>query len=111
MSRVVILNAHNFNQEVLETSMPVLVDFWGSWCAPCKMVESVIDALAEELEDTVKIAKCNVDQNPQIQQMYDVAGVPTFILFKDGDILKREVGALSKEQLLNMIEQGLGIKG
>jgi thioredoxin 1 len=99
----------NFNKEVIECKIPVLVDFWGSWCPPCKMVESVIDELAEELDGKVKVGKLNIDQNPKTSAMFNISGAPTFILFKKDEILRREVGARSKQQLLEMIKEA-GIK-
>lgn len=95
----------NFKKEVFESRIPVLVDFWSSWCPPCKMVEPVIEDLAVELDGKIKIGKINVDQNPQTAAEFGIAGVPTFILFKEGKVLKREVGAHSKQQLLRLIKE------
>ena len=103
MEKQLLLTDNNFKKEVFESRMPVLVDFWASWCPPCKMVEPVIEELAIEL-DNMKIGKINVDQNPKIQASLNITGVPTFILFKDGRILKRGIGAHSKQQLINMIK-------
>ncbi len=95
----------NFKEEVLDCKIPVLVDFWGSWCPPCKMVEPVIDELAVELDGKIKVGKINVDQNRKVGAMFDISGVPTFILFKEGKTLGREIGARSKQQLLEMISK------
>ena len=95
----------DFEKEVLKSEIPVLVDFWGSWCPPCKMVEPVLDELTEELNGKIKVGKINIDQDPKSRAMFNIAGVPTFILFKEGVVLKREVGARSKEQLLGMIKE------
>jgi len=101
------LTDSNFKEQVLESESPVLVDFWSSWCPPCKMTEPVIDELASQLDGKIKVGKMNVDQNPGVSAEYNIAGVPTFILFKNGEILRREVGARSKQQLLKMIDEAL----
>jgi len=97
----------NFRQEVLDSELPAFVDFWGSWCPPCKMVEPVIDELAEHLDKTVKVGKLNIDQNPTTRSMFNISAAPTFILFKDGRILCRIIGACAKKQLLEIIEAKL----
>ena len=94
----------NFRQQVLDSEIPVFVDFWGSWCPPCKMVEPVIVELAEEFEGKIKVGKLNVDQNPATRAMYEIAGVPTFMLFKNGEVLFRVVGVRGKKQLVELIE-------
>ena len=108
MNQTVRLTAENFKSEVLECPLPVLVDFWSSWCPPCKMTEPVIDELAVELGGRVKVAKMNIDQNRGLADSLNVAGVPTFMFLKDGTELKREVGARSKKQLLKTA-QSLGL--
>jgi thioredoxin 1 len=95
----------NFKEEVLDSDIPVLVDFWASWCPPCKMMEPVIKKLAEEYAGKIKIGKLNVDQNPKIASKYKIRGVPTFLIFNSGKIVGRRTGAQSKEQL----EQMLGV--
>ncbi len=111
MKKATNLNATNFDEEVLGSSVPVLVDFWASWCPPCKMVEPVVNALASELEGKVKVGKLNVDRNPGIASRYDIKGVPTFILFRDGKEVDRRVGAQSKAQLLQFLGQHLAFLG
>lgn len=96
---------NNFEEEVINSEIPVLVDFWASWCPSCKMVEPVIAELAVKLEGRIKVGKVNIDQNPGVGAMFGISGVPTFILFKEGKVLKRETGARSKQQLLKMIEE------
>lgn len=99
----------NFKEEVLESKEPVFVDFWGSWCPPCKMTEPIIDQLAEDLAGKIKIGKLNVDQNPATRAMFNVSGVPTFAIFKDGQIIQRAVGARGRKQLAELIESaGVG---
>lgn len=92
---------------MLESKIPVFVDFWGSWCPPCKMIEPVIDELAEQLRGTVKVGKLNVDQNPRIRSMFTISAAPTFIVFKYGKVRGRSIGSMSKRQLLEMIETSL----
>jgi thioredoxin 1 len=101
------LTDNNFKKEVLESELPVLVDFWASWCPPCKMTEPVLVDLSRELDGRIKVGKINVDQNPQTASDFQIMGVPTFMLFKNGRILKQETGARSKQQLLNMIKEAV----
>ena len=105
MTRPLALADHNFKEEVLESKKPVLVDFWASWCPPCKMVEPTVMALAKDLTGEVKMAKINVDQNPKSAFDYKIMGVPTFIVFKGGEEITRRIGAQSKEQLLDMLRE------
>jgi len=97
----------NFEKEVLKADIPVLVDFWASWCPPCKMVEPVLDKLEKEYAGKVKIGKLNVDRNPVMASRYQIKGVPTFIIFREGRIMKRDVGAKSEGQLRQMIDTAL----
>lgn len=105
--KVVQLSDDNFENEVLKSSTPVLVDFWATWCAPCKAIGPVIDGLAGEYDGKVKIAKLNVDENPATPGQYGVRGIPTLILFKDGKIVDQLVGAAPKSQLENLIKKAL----
>ena len=98
----------NFEEEVINSPIPVLVDFWASWCVPSQMMIPVLDRLSEEYEDKkVKIRKLNIDQNPGIRDKYKILGCPTFILFKDGVELTRKVGAQSDKQLREIINSVL----
>jgi len=97
------LNDSNFKQQVLESDSPVLVDFWASWCPPCKMTEPLIDKLAQEYDGKVKIRKINVDQNPGTAAKYGIKGVPTFIAFESGKIVERRVAAQTEGQLRKML--------
>lgn len=103
MSGPLKLTDKNFEQEVISSAIPVLVDFWASWCPPCKMVEPVLSDLANMLEGKIKIAKINVDQNPESAHRFKVQGVPTFVFFINGTEIKRGIGAHSKEQLMSMM--------
>lgn len=99
--------AKNFEKEVLKSNIPVLVDFWASWCPPCKVVEPVLEELAQEYLGKTKIGKLNVDRNPGLGAKYEITGVPTFIIFKDGEIKDRAMAAKSKGELIKMIEKFL----
>jgi len=105
--QVVQLTDDTFEQEVLKSDKPVLVDFWASWCAPCKAIAPVIDSLAESFAGKVKIAKVNVDENPATPGQYGVRGIPTLILFKDGQVVDQLVGAVPRNQLEGLINKGL----
>ena len=91
-----------FQQEVLESKIPVLVDFWAEWCGPCQMVLPIVEELGEELTD-VKICKVNVDEQMELAKQYRVMSIPTLMVFKDGEMVKREMGAKSKAVLLAML--------
>jgi len=102
------ITGSNFEEEVINSPIPVLVDFWASWCVPSQMMIPVLDRLSEEYEDKkVKIRKLNIDQNPGIRDKYKILGCPTFILFKDGQELTRAVGAQSDKQLREIINSVL----
>lgn len=98
----IIMTTENFEQEVLQSEEPVLVDFWASWCGPCQMLLPIIEELAEEVTD-VKICKVNVDDEPGLAQEYQVMTIPTLILFKEGKVADRMQGAVPKEEVLEFI--------
>ena len=106
MSQVLRLNDRNFEQEVCHAETPVLVEFWASWCPPCKMAEPVLDELSRECDGNIKIGKLNVDQNPRTGSRYQIKGVPTFILFNSGKPVRQKVGAQSKDQLKRLVVPG-----
>ncbi|NLC06943.1 MAG: thioredoxin [Syntrophomonadaceae bacterium] len=101
------VSEQTFNQEVLEQQQPVLVDFWAAWCGPCQMIAPVVEDLAEEYKDRVKVVKVNVDQNRQLAVQFGVMSIPTLVLFKNGQEVDRLVGFMGKEQLKEKINQHL----
>jgi thioredoxin 1 len=105
--KVVHLSDADFENEVLNSDMPVLVDFWASWCAPCKAISPIVDGLAETFDGQVKICKLNVDENPSTPGQYGVRGIPTLILFKGGQVVDQVVGAVPKGQLESLIKKAL----
>lgn len=100
---VIHLTKDNFKEEVLDSKVPVFIDFWATWCGPCQMVGPVVEEMAEEVTD-VKICKVNVDEQPELARQYHVMSIPMFFVFKDGEVVKRDMGAKSKEELLEMLK-------
>jgi len=105
--KILALSDDNFEDEVLKSSKPVLVDYWAEWCGPCKMITPILEDIAEEYSDRLTIAKLNIDDNPNTPPKYGIRGIPTLMLFKDGQVEATKVGALSKSQLTAFLEQNI----
>lgn len=102
MAIVNITNA-NFKEEVLDSDKKVLVDFWAPWCGPCRMVSPIVDEIAEE-NAAIKVAKINIDEQPQLASQYGVMSIPTLLVFENGDVIEKAVGARNKSFILQMLE-------
>ena len=98
-----------FSQDVLKSDKPVLLDFWAEWCGPCKMIAPILDEIASEYGDRIKVAKINIDENPQTPPKFGIRGIPTLILFKNGTVEAQKVGAVSKSQLLAFLDSNLDV--
>jgi thioredoxin 2 len=107
LSSPITITDANFADEVEKSKMPVLVDFWATWCPPCKMIAPIVDALAKEMSGKAKIGKLDVDQNPITSGKFRVQSIPTLIIFKDGREVDRIVGAQSKEAMMKKLQQFL----
>ena len=95
----------NFKQEVLNSDIPVLVDFWATWCSPCKMLSPVIEEIANELDGKVKVGKINVDENPELAAEFGVTGIPFVIAFKDGEPRATSMGVVAKEDIFALLDK------
>lgn len=107
MSKPVTLTDDSFEEEVLQSDLPVLVDFWAEWCGPCRMVAPVVEELADEYEGKAKIGKVDVDSNPQISTKYGIRSIPSLLIFKNGEVVDQIVGAVPKAQLKKQLEAQL----
>jgi thioredoxin 1 len=104
---IVNVTDSNFENEVLQSKLPVLVDFWAAWCGPCKMIAPVLSEIADEYAGKLKVCKVDVDANPDVPAKFGIRGIPTLIVFRDGDAEATKVGALSKSQLTEFIDGAL----
>ncbi len=107
MSKPLAVTDETFETEVLNSDTPVLVDFWADWCGPCRMIAPSVDAIAEEYEGTLKVAKLDVDDNPAVQGRYGIVGIPTLMVFKGGKVVERITGALPKNAIVAKVEPHL----
>lgn len=106
-TNLVHITDDSFELEVLNSDQPVLVDYWAEWCGPCKSIAPILDEVSKEYDDKVKIAKLDVDRNHQISKKYDIRGIPTLMLFKDGNVVATHTGALNKSQLTTFIDSNI----
>ncbi|MES2212392.1 MAG: thioredoxin TrxA [Pseudomonadota bacterium] len=107
MSNVIAVTDANFDEAVLTSDLPVLLDFWAEWCGPCRMIAPILAEIAEEFSGKLKVAKINIDENPATPQRFSVRGIPTLMLFVNGQLEATKVGALSKSQLAAFIESNI----
>ena len=104
---IICLTDDTFEAEVLNASEPVLVDYWAEWCGPCKMIAPILDEIANEYNGRIRVAKLNIDDNPQTPPKYGIRGIPTLMLFKNGNVEATKVGAVSKSQLTAFIDSNI----
>ena len=101
---VVTVTENNFDQDVLKSDKPVLVDFWASWCGPCRMVSPIVDEIGNESDGRYRVGKINVDEQPDLAARYNVMSIPTLMVFKNGELSKTSVGVRSKQDILSMLD-------
>lgn len=101
---IITLKKENFEEEVMKSDIPVLIDFWASWCGPCKMLSPVVDQVAEELQGKVKVGKVNVDEEQDLAQSFGIMSIPTLVLIKNGKVEKSSVGVVSKSEIIEMVK-------
>lgn len=107
MAKIIEVGDNNFEAEVVQSDLPVLIDFWAPWCGPCKSIAPVVDEIAGEYEGRLKVTKINVDNNPMIPSRYGVRGIPNLIILKGGTVKEQIVGAVPKAKLIDAIEKAL----
>ena len=104
---IVHISDESFEEEVLQSERPVLIDYWAEWCGPCKMIAPVLEEIATEYSDRLKVVKLNIDDNPQTPPKYGIRGIPTLMVFKNGQVEATKVGAVSKAQLIAFLDDSL----
>ena len=102
---IITITGENFEEEVTKSEIPVLLDFWAPWCGPCKMLSPIVDDIAEELKDKIKVGKVNVDEQIELSSKFKVMSIPTLVLFKEGNVESILVGVRSKQEILSMIKK------
>ncbi|OCG17942.1 thioredoxin [Gilliamella sp. Fer1-1] len=106
-NNIVLLSEETFDKTINESAKPVLVDFWAPWCQPCQMIAPILEEIAQEYNDKIIIAKLNVEENPNVAPKFGIRGIPTLLIFKNGQVVSTQVGALSKAELKNFIDSQL----
>lgn len=106
-ANVVEVTDTNFETEILKSQVPVLVDFWAAWCAPCRAIAPHVEALATEYAGQIKVAKCDIDANPQVPSQYDIRSIPTLLMFKGGQVIGQLVGAVPRPKLEDFVKKAL----
>lgn len=106
-NHTLVFTDQNFEQEVLKSDQPVLVDFWATWCAPCRAMAPTVEGIADEYAGRAKVGKLNVDENLSVTGRYSIRGIPTLILFKNGQVAEQSVGAVAKDTIVKMLEKHL----
>lgn len=100
----ITVNKDNFEQEVINSEIPVLVDFWATWCGPCRMIAPILEEIANENVGKIKVAKINVDEEMELAMQFKIEAIPTLLIFKNGEIVNKSLGVLSKEEILNLLK-------
>jgi thioredoxin 1 len=104
---MITITDSNFDSEVLKSSQPVLIDFWAQWCAPCRAIGPIVEALAKDYAGQVKVGKVNIDENPKTPTQYDVRSIPTLLVFKDGKVVGQIVGAVPRPKIEDLLKKAL----
>lgn len=104
---IIQVSDDSFDEEVIKSSIPVLVDYWAEWCGPCKMIAPILDEIVSDYAGKIKVAKLNIDDNTKTPPMFGIRGIPTLMIFKDGEVEATKVGAVSKSQLTAFIDQNI----
>ncbi len=100
---VITITKENYDEEVINSPVPVLLDFWATWCGPCRMLSPIVDEIADAVEDKAKVGKINVDEQPELAQQFGIMSIPTLVFMKNGEIVTKEVGVRSKQAILDKL--------